>query len=154
MSGYPACAPSDDCRLEKILDYQYNQPAYYARWSPRCPLECDKIKYVTRISSQNYPSKEDYELFKDDPTIVDFYTNNLTLDVTSYNEYKKYFFKLNVFYDSMEYTYVTLTPKLTVVILLSNLGGSIGALLGFTLYSFFEAFEIILHIIIVLVTHK
>ena len=133
-----------------LNDYQYNQPVYYARWSSRCPLECQSIKYDTRISSQNYPSREQYELFKENKNLVKNYTN-LNLNVTTYTEYKKYFYKLNIFYDSMEYTYVTLSPAITVGSLLSNLGGSMGALLGFTLFTFFEAIEILIQIIYILI---
>ena len=74
--------------------------------------------------------------------------------MTTYTEYKKYFYKLNIFYDTMEYTYVTISPKTTLVGLLSNLGGSIGVLLGFTLFTFFEAFEILIHLIYILIFHK
>jgi len=154
LSGYPPCDPSDPCRLSKILDYQYNQPVYYARWTSLCPLECDKINYGTRISSQNYPSREQFELFQNNATLVDHYTNDLKLDVSTYTEYKKYFYKLNIFYDSNEYTYVTLSPAVTVVSLLSNLGGSLGALLGFTLYTFLEGLEILFHIFHILFFHK
>ena len=107
------------------------------------------------MSSQNYPSREEYDLFKKkNAQMVNEYTNVKKLNVTTYSEYKKYFFKLNVFYNSMEYTYVTLTPKITLVGLLSSLGGSLGALLGFTLFTFFELVEIFLHVIYILIFHK
>ena len=136
------------------VEYEYNQSTYIDKYLPGCPLECDSIQYGTRISSQNYPSKEQYELFKNNASLVNYYTKNLNLNVTTYTEYKKYFYKLNIFYDSMEYTYVTLSPAVTVVGLLSNLGGSIGALLGFTLFTFFETIEILLRIIYILITDE
>ena len=68
---------------------------------PACPLECDSIRYDTSIWSQSYPSKEEYELFKKDATMFNNYKNVYGLNVTTYNEYKKYFFKMNVFYDTM-----------------------------------------------------
>ena len=132
------------------LDYQYNQDKYYAKYLPGCPLECYSIRYKTRQSSQNYPSREEYELFKKNVTLFNYYTTVYGLNVTTYSEYKKYFFKLNVFYDSLEYTYVTLSPKTTLVGLLANLGGSIGALLGFTLFTFFEALEMLAYIVYIL----
>ena len=90
-------------------------------------------------------------MFKKDANLYNKYANTYGLNVSTYTEYKKNFFKLNIFYDSMEYTHVTLTPKLTVVSLLSNLGGSIGALLGFTIFTFFEALEIIVRIVYILI---
>ena len=151
---YPPCEPSDPCHIWYGRDFMKNQTKYFLKYSPGCPLECDSIRYDTRISSQNYPSKEEYDLFKKkNAKMVNEYTNVKQLNVTTYSEYKKYFFKLNVFYNSMEYTYVTLTPKITLVGLLSSLGGSLGALLGFTLFTFFELLEILLHVIYILIYH-
>ena len=152
--AYPPCDPSDFCHIRFAADYQQNPDKYFHKYSPGCPLECDSIRYDTRISSQNYPSKEEYDLFKKNAQMVYEYTNTKKLNVTTYSEYKKYFFKLNVFYNSMEYTYVTLSPKITLVGLLSSLGGSLGALLGFTLFTFFEVMEILLNIIYILIFHK
>jgi len=150
---FPACPVSDHCHIDQALIFQSNQNEYYSKYIPGCPLECDSIQYDTRISSQNYPSKEQYDLFKQDTTLYSSYTSQ-GLNMTTYSEYKKYYFKINVFYDSMEYTYVTLSPKTTLVGLLSNLGGSIGALLGFTLFTFFEALEILMHIIVIFLFRK
>jgi len=151
LNGTPACEVSDKCRLTKTIDYQNNQSSYYQTYSAECPLECNKIKYSTRVSSQNYPSREQYELFKENTTLVHYYTNDLNLDVSSYTSYRKYFFKLNIFYDSMEYTYVTLSPKITLVGLLLNLGGSIGLCVGFSLFTFFEALEIFVRVFYILI---
>ena len=147
--GLKPCDLFDACRLNNSW-YKKNRANYLAG----CPLECDSIRYDTRISSQNYPSKEEYDLFKKNAQMVYEYTNTKKLNVTTYSEYKKYFFKLNVFYNSMEYTYVTLSPKITFVGLLSSLGGSLGALLGFTFFTFFEVMEILLNIIYILIFHK
>jgi len=133
-----------------MRDFRNNQSKYYDMYLPACPLECDSIKYDTRMSSQNYPSKEVYEMFKKNVTMFNKYRNVYALNVSTYNEYKKYFFKINVFYESMEYTYVTLSPKLTLVELLATLGGSLGACLGFTLVTFFEILEILFYMIYIL----
>jgi len=134
-----------------IIDYQYSQDKYYEKYLPNCPLECESIRYKTRKSSQNFPSREEYNLFKKNATAYNYYKAAFGLNVTSYEEYRKYFFKLNIFYDTMDYTYVTISPKTTFFGLLANLGGSIGALLGFTLFTFFEALEIVLSIIYILI---
>ena len=140
----------DPCPPALMRDFRNNQSKYYDMYLPACPLECDSIRYDTRISSQSYPNKEEYEMFKKDAIMYNKYKNVYGLNVTTYNEYKKYFFKMNVFYDTMEYTFVTLSPKLTFVQLLATLSGSLGALLGFTLVTFFETLEILLYMIYIL----
>ena len=144
-----ACDMLDPFPPVLMRDFHKNQSKYYDMYLPTCPLECDSIRFDdARISSQNYPSKEEYELFKKDAIMYNKYKN--VLNVSTFNEYKKYFFKLNAFYDSMEYNYVTLSPKLTFIQLLATLGDSLGALLGFTLFTFFEIFEIFLYMIYIL----
>ena len=142
----PPCPFSDSCHIVTAIDYERNPTKYLVQYLPGCPLECDSIQYNTRLSSQNYPSRGTYELFKQSST------NGI--DVSSYTAFKKHFFKINVFYETLAYTYVTLSPKTTLVALLSNLGGSMGALLGFTLFTFFEALEILIQVVYILIFHK
>ena len=151
LNGYPPCNFSNECRGDMIIVFQNNQSKFFDMFVSECPLECDQMKFNTQMSSQAYPSREMYELFKKTSTDYDIYTNDLNLNVSSYSEYKKYFFKINVFYESMDYTLVTLSPKLTLINLLSNLGGTIGAFLGFTLFTFLEAFEMFIQIIYILI---
>ena len=42
--------------------FSKNKTEYILKYSPGCPLECDSIRYDTRMSSQNYLSKEEYDL--------------------------------------------------------------------------------------------
>ena len=146
MFNYSACSYKDNsiiCSNYWINSYFFNRKEL--QYLPYCPLECNSIQYETQISSQSYPSREEYELFKKS------INNKNGLDTSSYTAFKKYFFKINVFYNSMEYTFVTLSPKTTIVGLLSKLGGTIGALLGFTFFTFFEALEMLIHIIYILI---
>ena len=94
-----ACDMLDHCPPFLMRDFRNNQSKYYDMYLPACPLECDSIRYDTSIWSQSYPSKEEYEMFKKDAIMFNKYKN--VLNVTTYNEYKKYFFKMNVFYDTM-----------------------------------------------------
>ena len=150
MFNYSACSFNDHCHTSWAIKYYSNASDFFFKYLPNCPLECDSIQYETRLSSQNYPSKEEYNLSKQDTTFYNSYTRQ-GLNMTTYSEFKKYYFKINVFYDSMDYVYVSLSPKTTLIGLLSNLGGSIGALLGFTLFTFFEALEMLIHIILIII---
>ena len=68
----------------------------------------------------------------------------------SFEEFKKTNLALNIFYPSKEYTVITETPKTSFIDLVSNMGGSLGMFLGFSLFSFVELFEILFHIIFIL----
>ena len=57
--------------------------------------------------------------------------------------------KLNIFYDSLEYEYITEKPKMNLVDLLANIGGTLGLCLGISVLSFIEIFEIFTRIFLV-----
>ena len=139
------------CASNMLITQQYNLSFYLNKYYPNCSLECDTISYETSISSQNYPSIEEYRKFKNDPSSLYGYYQSLPgVDMSTYSLYRKYFYKVNIFYDKSEYLYVELTPALTLIGFLSNVGGSLGAILAITICSLMEILELLFRIIAIL----
>ena len=90
----------------------------------QCPLECDSVKYELE-NSIGY---------------------HLSLPYTDY-DYCPYCTTINVFYRSLEYTAIEETPQTTLVTLLSQLGGSLGMFISFSVFTLFEALEILILIL-------
>jgi hypothetical protein len=110
-----------------------------------CPLECDSVKYEYSLSSMSYPSQSFYDKLKSDvnylkSTESSFYGINLS----TIENYKKYFLMVNVYYPYLEYTEITESPKFTLVDLISQTGGSLGMFCSFSLFHFIEIIEIII----------
>jgi hypothetical protein len=84
-----------------------------------CPLECNSIKYYLEDSSSNLP-------------IVD-------TDMVYYNNYKN---KLIVYYSSLQSTIITQSPQITFINLLTQLGGSLGMFISFSVFALFEIIEL------------
>ena len=92
--------------------------------SNSCPLECDSISYESESSLGNF---QGYPFFLD-PT------------------YSTHTF-LNVFYPRLEYTQITEQPETTFINLLTQLGGSIGMFISFSVFTFFETLELFILIV-------
>jgi hypothetical protein len=89
-----------------------------------CPLECDSVKYELENS-------------------IGFH---LSLPYTDY-DYCPYCTTINVFYTNLEYTVIAETPQTTLVSLLSQFGGSLGIFISFSVFTLFEALEILILIL-------
>jgi hypothetical protein len=107
----------------------------------QCPLECDFVNYELTASTLDYPSEE---FFDDLQTHSSEYAN-ITID-----EFRKANLVLNIFYPSKEYTEIREVPKMSIIDLISNLGGVLGIFLGFSIFSFIEMFEIMIRVSVLL----
>ena len=103
-----------------------------------CPLECDNVKYDLTSSTLTFPNDEFFQSIKN---YSEEYTN-MTL-----NEYRQSNLLLNIFFTSKEYTDIRDIPKISVIDLISNLGGVVGIFLGMSIFTCVEIIELILKII-------
>ena len=98
----------------------------------KCPMECDSYMYETLVSSSDYPTDEYFNLLNK--------TNS-----NSKNE-----LALNIYFPLTKFTRITEVPKVSLFDLFSNVGGSMGIFLGFTIFSIIDFLEVFLKIILVL----
>ena len=68
---------------------------------------------------------------------------NETINVSSVRESVV---SLNVYYNSLSYTLATESPKLNIISLLSNIGGSLGLFMGVSFLSLVEILALLLDI--------
>jgi hypothetical protein len=66
------------------------------------------------------------------------------------NNAAKSIVSINIYYDSLSYTQTTESPKMNLVSLLASIGGNLSLLLGISLFSLFEAIELIMEIYFIL----
>ena len=122
-----ACSSSINVNLDECVKFQ-------------CPLECHSIIYDFSLSSWAYPSVSNYErlgVFGQE-----YYASLLNKTYISYAEYASLFASFVVFYPSLEYIQITEEPKITVVDLLTQIGGSMGLFVSFSVFTLFELLEI------------
>jgi len=88
--------------------------------SQYCPLECDTFSYDISINSRTSQS-----LLSENTTHI------------------------SVFYEEFKYTLIYQQPKMQIIDLISNIGGSLGLFVGISFISFLELFEILIEIIFI-----
>ena len=90
-----------------------------------CPIECDQVTYSFSSSFSVYPLESYRKRFMKN------------LDANS----SKNLLKLNIYYHDLSYQSITEAPMITVVGLLSSIGGIFSLFLGFSVLTFFEFIE-------------
>ena len=78
---------------------------------------------------------------------------HLSLPYIDY-EYCPYCTTINVFYTSLEYTAIAETPQTTLVTLFTQLGGSLGMFISFSVFTLFEAVEVLVLLLHAFISNK
>ena len=101
----------------------------------QCPLECDSTTYDSQLSSLDYPSRMVYMRLRA--------LNESRMGNTSFEEAKESLISLKVYYSFTQYTEIREVPKTLVFDLISQIGGSLGMLLGFSIFHLIELIEVV-----------
>jgi len=101
---------------------------------PKCPLECNSTDISYTMTSQSISGVGFIKLIEENPTFLsDFNSTQLTVESTSNK-----FVQLYAYYDSLKYASSTDSPSMDIVMLLGNIGGTLGLFLGVSLLSVCE----------------
>ena len=108
---------------------------------PLCPLECNKTEYKTSISFQIIGDWFVDYINDSKMLSADFIKKPINSHTT-----KESVVKVNAFYDSLSYTISTEAVKMNWVLLLANIGGTLGLFLGISVLSLCEIAEVLIEI--------
>jgi hypothetical protein len=137
-----------DCLMNIYQNFDINS------CSLDCPLECEFVSYNFQVSSVIYPSLEYYNMFKNDSGAIENFSTKFEITMPAYESFREYFYAINIYYSSLKYTYISESPQMTVLNLLSSLGGSLGMFLGFSVFSLLEVIELLFELVWSLVFSK
>ena len=98
-------------------------------------MECKTSSYYLNTFTLDFPSNGNLTL-KDK-------TNMFESKFDTFEETQRNFFSLVVYYEELKYTLITENPSMTIVDLVSNVGGILGVFTGISFLSFIEIFELI-----------
>jgi hypothetical protein len=112
--------------------------------SSMCPIECESMEIDVTTSSSAFPTRSFYEFYKDNKYFKDKFQN----ETITYDMLKENILELNIYYDTFKYINTEQSPVSTIIDLISNIGGTLGLLIGISLLSLVEILEIIIEIIL------
>jgi hypothetical protein len=130
------------CKDDVIANFSTSQ--YKSRLEAcikSCPDDCSSIEYNVVSHSSLYPNKYYAE------NILSFYVQKNRLNLSTENIYKA-FVKVNIYYDSMQYTSIVESPSITLQAIIANVGGYFGLCMGLSLLSLIEIIDLIIRIIV------
>jgi len=107
-----------------------------------CPLECESTQYKISESKFSLLEYSDYT-----SPWIPVVKKKLNIAVNSTEEFNKNCLEVIAFFDSLKYTQISQTPKISFSGLVSNLGGSTGLFLELSFLSACRAIEYFLGII-------
>jgi hypothetical protein len=112
-----------------------------------CPSKCLEVTYKYSSSMVQYPTKNYARVLAKNPTIKSNFDNKA--DIT-YLDLREKIVSINIFFNQIEETLLTESPKTMIPDLTASIGGILGLFLGMSLLSFVEILEIFLKILLVL----
>jgi hypothetical protein len=108
-----------------------------------CPEECDSVRLKLTVSASSPLSKRYINHLRTHPVVTSKFKN---MSQITDEQLASSVAMFDVYYNSLSYTEIVEVPVYTIVNLISNIGGSLGLLLGMSLLSFLEFFEILFDI--------
>jgi hypothetical protein len=107
--------------------------------SKYCPLECDSMKYIINTYNEQFPLTGNISK-----------KVNFPAEYNTYEEIKKHYIEIFVYYNDLKYTVISEEPKAELFNFVSNIGGILGLFLGISFLSFIEILEILFEILIII----
>jgi hypothetical protein len=92
-----------------------------------CPLECHSVEYDLTLSSMDMPSKT--------------FANKNNRKNMSYEDFKRQYLLIDVHLSSLQYTLISETPKMSLIDLLAQIGGSLSIFVSLNIFSLIEIGE-------------
>ncbi len=108
-----------------------------------CPLECETVNYEPIISSSQFSLDKLIQFLKSYSFPNDLYKN------LTQNDFNNLVY-MHIYFDSQGYKYVSESPKMEFIDLISNIGGNLGLFIGISFLSFFEIIELLLETLLIL----
>jgi hypothetical protein len=127
-----------DC-LNIIMDKYIYEDFFEKECAPFCPLECNQKIYHLTISSTKLNLKYFANFLRE---------QNLTM--LSVEDQKNHLIKFNIYFDSFSYKLITEMPSLNIVVLFSNIGGTLGLLMGVSFLTCIELIDFLLQVCFIL----
>ena len=105
---------------------------------PKCPLQCNRTGFLSQISFSQLNGDYYLSMIQNNANLSgDFVTKALNAESA-----RNSIAQVNIFYDTLAYTYAEELPGCNVICLFANIGGSLGLFMGASILSIGEIIEV------------
>jgi len=127
--------------------FSFYERKIFKRYLAYCPVECKTIKYTITSSHAVYPSYEEYLNLLDKEILMNNFEKK---NKTSIEELRESVASVYIFFEDLEYTFISQQAKIELWNFISNIGGVLSLFLGFSFLSLIDIVQIGLEIVFVL----
>ena len=113
----------------------------YTECLPLCPTECNTQEFRISTSFLAYPHLSKVKSLSENPIIKSKYENISNVTV---NQLRESIVSVAIYYEDLSYTVISKEPKISLLDLISSIGGIMGIFLGISFLSFLEIVEFII----------
>lgn len=110
----------------------------------QCPLECDSVTYNLFASQGDYPSQVYAQSLTNNKLVQARFGSDPTK--LTYTALKSNLLQIAVYYSNLGYDSYSETENMSLLDLISNIGGTLGLFLGVSFLSFVEILDFFLQI--------
>ena len=103
-----------------------------------CPLECDSVTFDLSLSSLINPHLKEFNSFS--PQEIAAYQKVIGANLT-YEGFRTTWINVKVYFSTLQYTEISESPKVSIIDLFTQIGGSLGMFVSFSIFTLFELFE-------------
>lgn len=107
-----------------------------------CPYECDSVDYDLSTSSSDFPSFRYYRVINNSFPVIRNTFNDYNITNVTYDLLKNSVLSIFIYYDEIKATILTEAESISMVDLISNIGGTMGLFVGVSVLSFMEIIEL------------
>ena len=112
-----------------------------------CPLECNSVEYKLSLSTLEFPSVNFYKNFFSSPYANDHASFFNKTNPPTYEFFKANSLGFQVYFQSLDFTQITESPKMNVYDLFTQIGGALGLFVSFSVFTLFEVMELVILIV-------
>jgi len=117
----------------------------YTECLPLCPTECNTQEFKISTSFLTYPHLSNVKSLSENPIIKSKYENISNVTV---NQLRESIVSVAIYYEDLSYTVISKEPKISLLDLISSIGGIMGIFLGISFLSLLEIVEFIILVIV------
>ena len=118
----------------------------------KCPFKCEQLDFNYLVSFSDYPSQVYADSLLRQKYIQEKFINKT--DNLNYEKIKSSILSLNIYYSSFDLFKITEVESISLIDLISSIGGTLGLYIGISILSFFEILEFIFKFFVLIINHK
>ena len=143
-----SCNKNLDCLLDFLI-FEFSDSYVNDNCLNLCPLECNSTIYSTELSVHQLIGDKYIYLINESLSLSSDFASSVDSTLA-----KNSFARINIYYQTLSYSFSSDSPQLSAVSFLASIGGNLGLFLGVSVFSLIEIFQMLIEIFFINIESK